>query len=105
MALHPLPKETWHDASSSQADHRLRAQQAEQDRAALRAEELAEQVAPAKDARERIQIWERLHALRLPRISNHALVQVIATQTCLTVDQVHEEQGRRAAIPHGESQR
>jgi len=61
----------------------------------LRADELAAQVSPTKDAEERIRIWERLHALRLPRSSGHVLVRVIATQTRLTVGQVNEEQRRR----------
>jgi hypothetical protein len=57
---------------------------------------LAAQVSPAKDADERIRIWEQLHALRLPRASGHALVSVIAAQTRLTIGQVHDEQRRRA---------
>jgi hypothetical protein len=50
------------------------------------------------DVEERIRIWERLHALRLPRSTGHVLVMVIATQTRLTVGQVHDEQRRRAAL-------
>jgi hypothetical protein len=81
------------------AEHRLRVQREDQERAALRASELAEQVSPAKDAEERIRIWERLHALRLPSASAHALVKVVATQTRLTVGEVHAEQRRRSAGP------
>jgi hypothetical protein len=98
MIVPPAPKEMLYAAPATVAEHRLRVQQAEQERAALRATELAEQVAPAREADERIRIWERLHALRLPRSSGHALVTVIATQTCLTIGQVHEEQRRRAAM-------
>ena len=79
------------------ADFRLQVQRAEQERAALREVELEEQISPVKNPRERIEIWERLHALRLPRTSNHLLLTVIAKQTQLTLGQVHEEQIRRAA--------
>ena len=78
------------------ADFRLQVQRAEQERVALRESELEAQVSPIKDARERIEIWERLHALRLPRAQNHSLINVIATQTQLTIEQVREEQSRRA---------
>ena len=98
MALAPLHDEVLHTfGPATSGEHRRRMQQAELDRAALRADELAEQVSPMKHAEERIRIWERLHALRLPRISSHVLVRVIATQTHLTIGQVHEEQQRRAA--------
>ncbi|MFC4312403.1 hypothetical protein ACFPN2_25190 [Steroidobacter flavus] len=84
--------------SGSVADFRLQVQRAEQERAAVREGELEAQVSPVKDPRERIEIWERLHALRLPRTSNHLLLKVIAKQTQLTLGQVHEEQIRRAAV-------
>ena len=80
------------------AEHRRRVQQAADERAAQRDSELESQASPVKDPRERIGIWERLHALRLPQASGHVLVTVIARQTRLTVGQVHEEQQRRAVI-------
>jgi len=86
----------------SVADFRLQVQNAEQERAALRHSELEAQVSPGKNARERIEIWERLHALRLPRSSSHLLLTVIAKQTQLTIGEVHEEQIRRAAVKDGE---
>jgi hypothetical protein len=88
----------------SVADFRLQVQRAEQERAALRESEREAQVSPVKDPRERIEIWERLHALRLPRAQNHLLLAVIATQTELTIDQVREEQIRRAAAKDSVSQ-
>jgi hypothetical protein len=84
------------------ADFRLQVQRAEQERTALRDNELAAQVSPAKDPRERIEIWERLHALRLPRASGHQLLTVIARQTDLTIGQVRDEQIRRAAVGRAE---
>jgi len=82
----------------SVADFRLQVQRAEQERAAQRESELESQTSPVKDPRERIEIWERLHALALPRTSNHLLLTVIAKQTQLTLGEVHEEQNRRAAV-------
>ena len=81
----------------SPVERRLQVQRAEQERAALRESELEDQSSPVKEPRERIEIWERLHALRLPRSPDHLLLMVIATQTRLTVAQLHEEQRRRVA--------
>ncbi len=96
MAFTPFREEGLHSTAASAGEHRRRVQEADQERAALRADELASQASPMHNAEERIRIWERLHALRLPRNSSHVLVKVIATQTHLSVDQVHEEQRRRA---------
>jgi len=95
MALGPESKEIYYAGPNGAAEHRQRVQRAEQEQAALRASELAAQAAPTNDAEKRIQIWERLHALRLPQASGHVLVKVIATQTRLTIGEVHEEQRRR----------
>jgi len=96
MALVPLRDEITHTyPPTTSGEYRRKIREAEQERAALRADELASQVSPMKDAEARIRIWERLHALRLPRSSNHVLVRVIAAQTRLTVGEVHEEQRRR----------
>jgi len=82
----------------SAADYRQQVRRAEQERAALRDGELEAQASSVRDPRERIEIWERLHALRLPQAHAHVLVKVIARQTRLTVGQVHEEQQRRAEV-------
>ena len=44
----------------------------------------------------RIRAWERLHRLTLPRGSAHAVLDVVAKATHLTLEQVREEQRRRA---------
>lgn len=44
----------------------------------------------------RIRAWERLHRLMLPRGSAHAVLDVVAKATRLTVEQVHKEQRRRS---------
>ena len=97
MALIPLRDEIVHTyPPTNGSEYRRKMREAEQERAALRAGELASQVSPTKDAEARIRIWERLHALPLPRSSSHVLVRVIAAQTRLTVGEVHEEQRRRS---------
>lgn len=86
--------------SSDHADaFRRQVKQEQQDRATRRDGELEEQISPFKDARERIEIWERIHALSLPRALTHALVGVIAKQTQLTADEVRAEQLRRSGRP------
>jgi hypothetical protein len=96
MSFTRVPPEPFYSPSGGTEEHRRRVQQAAEDRAAQRDSELESQASPMKDAQERIGIWERLHALRLPRTSGHVLVKVIARQTRLTVGQVQEEQQRRA---------
>lgn len=93
--------ETHTTAFGSPVDHRLQVERAQQERAALRDSELEAQSSPVKEPRERIETWERLHALRLPRAPDHLLVKVIATQTRLTVAEVQEEQRRRTGRPVG----
>ncbi len=44
----------------------------------------------------RIRAWERLHRLTLPRGSAHAVLDIVAKATRLTLEQVREEQRRRA---------
>lgn len=44
----------------------------------------------------RIRAWERLHCLTLPRGSAHSVLSVVAQATHLTLEQVLEEQRRRA---------
>jgi hypothetical protein len=96
MAFSRLPPEPIYGPVAGPAEHRRRVQQDADERAAQRGVELESQASPMKDAQERIVIWERLHALRLPRAAGHVLVKVIAKQTRLTVAEVREEQQRRA---------
>lgn len=79
------------------SDRRAAVQREEAERAAERKEQIASQSSPLNDPEARIRIWERLHALNLPVSSTHRLVRVIAMQTELTVQQVQEEQRRRAS--------
>ncbi|RPH59457.1 MAG: hypothetical protein EHM89_10660 [Acidobacteria bacterium] len=80
------------------AEHRKAMERAEHERAAVRLRALEAQSSALNDPQVRITTWERLHALSLPRTPGHALVTVLATQTRLTIDQVHMEQQRRANL-------
>jgi hypothetical protein len=99
MSYTRLPLEPLYGPPMGPAEHRRSVQQAADERAAQRGIEIASQASPVKNAQERIEIWERLHALRLPWAPGHVLVDVIAKQTRLTVSQVREEQQRRAGVP------
>jgi hypothetical protein len=97
----PVLTDPLYSDASGATEHRRKVQQAADERAAERDGELESQASPMKDPEERIRIWERLHALRLPRAPGHVLVQVIAKRTGLTVGQVQEEQRRRAGTRDG----
>jgi hypothetical protein len=76
-------------------ERRATALRMEEERQEARRSALAEQVSIHNSARERIDIWERLHALRLPSQPSHPLLKVIAEQTSLTVQDIIQEQQRR----------
>ena len=76
-------------------ERRATALRMEEERQEARRSALAEQVSIHHSARERIDIWERLHALRLPSQPSHPLLKVIAKQTSLTVQDIVQEQQRR----------
>ena len=98
MALYRRYDDTGLGVTEIVADHRQAMERAEHERAAVRLRALEAQSSAGNDPQVRITTWERLHALSLPRTPEHTLVKVIATQTCLTVDQVHLEQQRRASL-------
>jgi hypothetical protein len=64
-----------------------------------RKRELAEQSSESNLPDVRIRAWEHTHGLRLPPGAKHPVLRLIAADTQLTLDQVREEQGRRAATP------
>jgi len=69
---------------------------AEQERAEERHSKLQALTAPFAAPSERIRLWEELYGLALPTSADHRLVRVIASRTSLSVQQVHDEQQRRA---------
>jgi hypothetical protein len=78
-------------------DPRAQAIRAAEERAQERAQLLERQSSPLHTPEERIRLWEQLHVLSLPRKSTHPLLSVIALQTALTLEQVQDEQRRRAS--------
>jgi hypothetical protein len=83
------------------AERRAQIERQQQERAAERQQQIALQSSPLSDPEERIQLWEKLHALRLPQSATHQLVRVIAAQTNLSIEQVLEAQQRRATLAAG----
>jgi hypothetical protein len=97
MSAKPMPEFSNH-LTGSASDFRAAARRAEQDRAQSRQQELDSQISVDNAPDERIRIWERLHALRLPSAADHPLIVVIAAQTQLTVRAVKDEQQRRRTM-------
>jgi hypothetical protein len=60
--------------------------------------DLLEQTSIQHPAEIRIRIWEQLHQMDLPRDPAHSLIAVIASQTDLSVEQIGNEQRRRAQV-------
>lgn len=79
------------------AERRVQIEQQNQERAAERQQQIALQSSPLSGPEERIRLWEKLHALNLPRSSKHKLLRVIAEQTNLSIQDVLDAQQRRAA--------
>jgi len=79
------------------AERRAQIEHQNQERAAERQQQIALQSSPLSGAEERIRLWEKLHALDLPRSSKHKLLRVIAEQTNLSIQDVLDAQQRRVA--------
>jgi len=79
-------------------DFRARLLHQQTELAARRRLGLAEQCSAQKTGEERIRIWERLHAVTLPRDPAHRLVEIVANDTGLSGEDVRGEQQRRAAL-------
>lgn len=81
------------DAPTDYSARIMREQNEEAERAQReRIEQSSELNTPAM----RIRAWERLHRLTLPRGPAHAVLDVVARATRLTLEQVREEQRRRS---------
>ena len=81
--------------SGNAGERRAAVLREEQERAEARRREIEEQSSVNHLPSERIRIWERLHALRLPVSESHPLVAVIAEQTHLSIKDVRQEQQER----------
>jgi len=83
------------------ADHRARLAREHEETQQRRLEALAGQVSVVNAPSERIRIWEQLHGLPLPRNPTHNLLRVIAAETDLQLEQVHEVQRLRLSAARG----
>lgn len=92
-----MPNESSSYGAITAADTRTQIERRQKELAAERQRQIALQSSPSSDPDERIRLWEKLHALRLPKSSTHTLLRVIAEQTNLTLQQVLNAQQRRAA--------
>lgn len=83
-------------ASEIAADRReqIAAEQAE--RQARKDRNLVQQTAMESAPERRIALWEERHGLELPRDPKHPLMRFVAASTGLQLEQVLEEQQRRA---------
>jgi len=79
------------------ADHRARILMEENERQQKRQIQLADQRSIFNSPDARIRAWETVHGLRLPPNPSHPVLNVIATDTGLTVLEVQEEQRARLA--------
>lgn len=97
MSFEPKPRHDAFAAPGDIADRRAQIERHQREHAAERQQQIALQSSPFSAPEERIELWEKLHALKLPKSATHKLVRVIAEQTELTMQQVLEIQQRRAA--------
>jgi hypothetical protein len=96
MSIGPKSRDDIFALPADVAERRTQIERLQQERAAERQVQIAQQSSPFSNPEERIQLWERLHGLRLPRSATHKLLRVIAEQTDLSMQQVLEIQQRRA---------
>jgi hypothetical protein len=58
--------------------------------------DIAEQTLEPNAPAARIRAWEKVHALRMPSSPGHAILELIAVATHLSLAEVHEEQRLRS---------
>ena len=78
-------------------NYRQRLARLKAEAAQWRQKQIDEQSSPLNSPSVRIQAWERLHQLELPRDPAHRLLDIVAANTGLSVDEVRAEQTARAA--------
>ncbi len=87
------------DVNALNSDHRARLALAEEERAQRRRVDLDAQRSHLNPIPVRIRAWEKVHALRLPSDPAHAILEVIAADTGLTLGEVQAEQQARRSPP------
>jgi len=86
-------------AGESIADYRTRIAIVQAEALERWQQQLHEQSSALNSASDRIRIWERRHQIDLPRDPSHRLIDLIAANTGLSLEEVHAEQRLRAAAP------
>jgi hypothetical protein len=86
-------------AGESNVDYRERVAAHQAEVLERRQQELTEQASTMNTPAARIRIWERLHQVALPRTPNHKVLQVIASHTGLSIEEVRDEQRQRMVPP------
>ena len=95
-----IDRKSYHHAISDPgtlADRREQFEHEEQQRIDERKQQVALLSSPLSSADERIRLWEKLHALALPRSPTHKLLPIIAQQTAIDLAEVLEVQQQRFA--------
>lgn len=82
-------------AQDIMSDHRARVLREADEREQRRQQQLNEQRLTSNPPNARIRAWEKAHGLRLPTSPTHPILVLIASDTALTVNQIHEEQQAR----------
>jgi hypothetical protein len=77
-------------------DHRARLEREQFEAAERRGRTLVDQTSPQNSPAARVNAWERLHDLRLPKDPKHAILAHVAQQTALPLADVLEVQRQRA---------
>jgi hypothetical protein len=77
-------------------DYRARAARLRLETEQQRSRALNDQCDPENAPEIRVRIWEKLHQVRLPKDPSHAILTVVAQQTGLDLQAVHEVQRLRA---------
>src|ERR1044071_1002312 len=84
-------------AHDTLSEYRNRLAAEEYDRAERKRLGLAEQHSVHNSADARIRAWEKAHHLRMPSDPSHAVLEVIAVATRLTLAEIHDQQRLRAS--------
>jgi hypothetical protein len=84
----PLPGE-------GNSEYRVRIAREQAERTARHQQDLDEQTSLHNTPYQRISWWERVHVMRLPKDPAHPLLDVVAKQTGLSLEQIRTEQQRR----------
>jgi hypothetical protein len=76
-------------------DHRARLALEEAERVKQRGLQFEELRSEFNSATVRVQVWEKMHGLRLPADADHPILDVIAAATGVTLAEVRQEQQAR----------